>query len=25
VPPPVQYPTDTNRKIDAIFKKEMMK
>jgi hypothetical protein len=25
VPPPVQYPNDTNRKIDAIFKKEMMK
>jgi putative exosortase-associated protein (TIGR04073 family) len=25
VPPPAQYPTDTNRKIDAIFKKEMMK
>lgn len=25
VPPPVQYPSDTNRKIDAIFKKEMMK
>ncbi|MGR8942350.1 MAG: exosortase system-associated protein, TIGR04073 family [Gammaproteobacteria bacterium] len=24
-PAPVQYPTDTNRKIDAIFKKEMMK
>jgi putative exosortase-associated protein (TIGR04073 family) len=24
-PPPVQYPNDTNRKIDAIFKKEMMK
>ena len=25
LPPPIQYPTDTNRKIDAIFKKEMMK
>ncbi|MDD1612024.1 MAG: exosortase system-associated protein, TIGR04073 family [Methylococcaceae bacterium] len=25
VAPPAQYPTDTNRKIDAIFKKEMMK
>ncbi|MGJ0483684.1 MAG: exosortase system-associated protein, TIGR04073 family [Methylomicrobium sp.] len=24
-PPPVQYPNDTNRKIDAIFKKEMTK
>jgi hypothetical protein len=23
--PPVQYPEDTNKKIDAIFKKEMMK
>ena len=23
--PPVQYPQDTNKKLDAIFKKEMMK